>query len=398
MMGRRDILMLLLAAGVAPLPVAAQSALLKLAWVRDFRLDDAEVELRAVAQGKGRDDPIWLVVGKRQRGRLGGIPDLVLWKLGANGDLEREVGLLAVPGLIKRRLAANTALGLDVLPGGDLRLVLSEVDNSTSVAILDSSAGAVRSIVRMTGSERQPMEMIRATVNPAQPAQLQLVGRRGGGGWLALVDRTPAPREWAVSQDGVEVLVDVAFSGSHRYLAGLGIRGSSVSQATIFHQRDDGPLGDGAIKMPARSIQMAAAPVGGNLVGLIYDRPGEKGWSIGLNAYDSELRPLWNKVLFSEVRLFSAFQLSIIGLDQLLVLGGDAKSALWGRLYDRHGAEIWSLSTAYDWPVNDVATNYFITPSSNGAMISSTVLSVRQNADGRYEQRQLVRMMRLVSG
>lgn len=398
MIDRRDILILSLAAGVAPLPVAAQGALLKLAWVRDFRLDDADVELRAVAQGKGRDFAIWLVVGKRQRGRLGGIPDLVLWKLNANGDREREVGLLAVPGLIRGRLAANTALSLDMLPGGDLRLVLSEVDNSTVVAILDSDAAAVRSIVRMAGSERQPMEMIRATVNPAQPAQLQLVGRRGSGGWLALVDRTSTPRELEVSQDGVEVLVDAAFSGGHRYLAGLGIRGGNASQATIFHQRDDGPLGDDVIQMPARSVQMAAAPVGGNLVGVVYDRPGEKGWSVGLNAYDSELRPLWNKVLFSEVRLFSAFQLSIIGLDQLLVVGGDAKSALWGRLYDRNGAELWSLPIAYEWPVNDIAANYFITPSSNGAMISSTVLAVRQNADGRYEQRQLVRLLRLVSG
>lgn len=398
MIGRRDILMLLLAAGIAPPLVVAQGAVLKLAWVHDLRLDNAEVELRAVAQGKGRDDPIWMVVGKRQRGRLGGIADLVLWKLTANGAQEREVSLLGVPGLIRGRLAANTALSLDVLPGGDLRLVLSEVDNSTLVAILDDNAAAVISIMRMTGSERQPMEMIRATVNPAKPAQLQLVGRRGGGGWLALIDRTSAPREWGVSQDGVEVLVDATVSGGHRYLAGLSIRSGTASEARIFHQRDDGALGGDVVQMPARSVQMTVAPVGGNLVAVVYDRPGVNGWSVGINAYDSELRPLWSKVLFNEVRLFSAFQLSIIGLDRLLVVGGDSKSALWGRLYDRSGAELWSLETAHVWPVNDIATNYFITPSSNGAIISSTVLSVRQNADGRYEQRQLVRMMRLVSG
>ncbi|OEU78066.1 MAG: hypothetical protein BA865_07920 [Desulfobacterales bacterium S5133MH4] len=353
---------------------------------------DVEFEYKAGSLSP-KEKALWLAVGTREKGRLGGPQKLWLWLLDAMGKKRLELDLQH---LLNNKLNSKQYVDIEnivALEGGGVAVILVSETGSPTLARFDKTG----SLISLRPLKKEVRDVLFSKIILASNDNLFLIGRLNGRAavikidaagdilWEKVVDDKAEEKisiflDAVVSSDGELILLGhvVNSKGGHRLcIEMLNVQGKFQHKLAFDGER-------GAI---------AHAGDHGYIVALA--RKQEKTQSICLIGYSPSLKELWKTKMFEEEN-FSAAHIPVkaaatIGGDSLVVMS--KKSRPWIVQVKDGGKVLWRHMLQNDSLFSEIVWNFDLLQSASEFTIPITMLNVDPKV---MEQRQEMRVIKFV--
>ena len=379
-------LLALLLSLLAPLSGQGQGSIKRL-WETAIEEEASSIECKAAAVSP-RDDSVWLVIGRRAAGEMGGPQKLALRGLDSTGKLLPETPLDFLTGEASFQRPTNDIAGLAATGDGNLLMAwsLGEV-----VVLNANSRGLVRR--KDLGPGRADLRLTRALA--LADSGYLLIGRLGTGATAIRLNRhlevvwekVPDPAEVGMFVDGA-VLENDSFC-----LAGEVGHGRAASiSLKLGRFGANGELVK-SVSLPGQLLSVAAAPGGGCTI--VQGIRGALGVDFWFRTYDREMKELSNVRLGSDVRAIWPFPLAPVprAAGDYFIAGTERFHFLLSRV--KAGASIvWTRTFQEQSGSNEeLIWNHFLLSTRHSVIISFTAMAVRSNM-----QNQIVKVMSVDPG
>ena len=353
---------------------------------------DVEFEYKAGSLSP-KEKALWLAVGTREKGRLGGPQKLWLWLLDAMGKKRLELDLQH---LLNNKLNSKQYVDIEnivALESGGVAVILVSETGSPTLARFDKTG----SLISLRPLKKEVRDVLFSKIILASNDNLFLIGRLNGRAavikidaagdilWEKVVDDKAEEKisiflDAVVSPDGELILLGhvVNSKGGHRLcIEMLNVQGKFQHKLAFDGER-------GAI---------AHAGDHGYIVALA--RKQEKTQSICLIGYSPSLKELWKTKMFEEEN-FSAAHIPVkaaatIGGDSLVVMS--KKSRPWIVQVKDGGKVLWRHMLQNDSLFSEIVWNFDLLQSASEFTIPITMLNVDPKV---MEQRQEMRVIKFV--
>ena len=380
------LLLALLLSLVVPLSGQRQGGIKRL-WEAAIEEEASSIECKASAISP-RDDSVWLVIGRRAAGEMGGPQKLALRGLDSTGKPLPETSLDFLTREATFHRPMNDLIGLAAAGDGNLLMVwsLGEI-----VVVNAKSRGVVRQ--RELGPGRPDLMLTRALA--LSDSGYLLIGRLGTRATAIRLNRalevvwekSPYPAEAGMFTDGA-VLEDGAFcltgEVGHGRAASISLRAGRFSA--------NGELVK-SVSLPGQLLSVAAAPGGG--CAIVQGIRGASGVEFWFRNYDREMKELSNVRLGSDIAAIWPFLLAPVPrtAGDYFIAGTERFHFLLSRV--KAGATVaWTRSfQEQSGSAEELIWNHFLLPAKQSVIIPFTAMTVRSNM-----QNQVVKVMSLDPG
>ncbi|MBW2738034.1 MAG: hypothetical protein JRE64_04110 [Deltaproteobacteria bacterium] len=353
---------------------------------------DVEFEYKAGSLSP-KEKALWLAVGTREKGRLGGPQKLWLWLLGAMGKKKLEFDLQH---LLNNKLNSEDYVDIEnivALESGGVAVILVSESGRPTLAQFDKTG----SLVSLRPLKKGARDVLFSKIILASNDNLFLIGRINGRAavikidaagnilWEKMVDDKAEEKnsifsDAVVSPDGELILLGhvVNSKGGHRMcIEMLNVQGEFQHNLAFDGER-------GAIAHAVDNSYIVA-----------FARKQEKTQSICLIGYGHSLKELWKTKIFEE-KNFSAAHIPVkiaatISGNSLVVMS--KKSRPWIVQVKHGGKIIWSRMLQNDSLFSEIVWNIDLLQSASEFTIPITMLNVDPKV---MEQRQEMRVIKFV--
>ncbi len=375
---------------LVPLSGQGQGSMKRL-WEAAIEEQASSIECKAAAVSP-RDDSVWLVIGRRAAGEMGGPQKLALRGLDSAGKPLSETSLDFLTREATFHRPMNDLIGLAATGDGNLGMVwsLGEV-----VVLNATSRGLVRR--KDLGPGRADLMLTRALA--LSDNGYLLIGRLGTRATAIRLNRalevvwekSPYLAETGMFMDGA-VLEDDAFC-----LAGEVGHGRAASiSLKVGRFSANGELVR-SVGLPGQLLSAAAAPGGGCAV--VQGIRGASGVEFWFRHYDREMRELSNVRLGADVAAIERFLLVPVPrtAGDYFIAGTERFHFLLSRVKPGAGAGAsiaWTRRFREQSGSNEeLIWNHFLLPAKQSVIIPFTAMAVRSDM-----QNQIVKVMSLDPG
>src|SRR5262249_53114658 len=247
--------------------------------------DRYEYELKAAAAG---EDSLWLAVGLRPKGSLGGPQQYQLWKLDSQGKQRAQLDLASVSVGKQADDKVKRLYDIAIAKNGDLAVLLESEGGKLALVVLSGSSGEVivNKVVKAAHSN-----LFFSKLRVTSGGDLLAIGRTGDEGFLlklrlngeVTAETVIHEADLAVAFDALELNDSYIVAGGHLKPSGesslwigrITAKGDVLSRTTFA-----GRFGSLAHDDQAHRVV------------LIYDAPAANGWNIFIRAVYEGLGPL----------------------------------------------------------------------------------------------------------
>lgn len=349
-----------------------------------FRSDRYEYEYKS---GAVRLQDVWLVVGVRARGELGGPQQYQLWKVDAQGKKLREIDLGTTAPLNRSQTGEVRVHDLTGLKSGNLALLI-EGNQEAALLLLEGETGQVMATRKVTAI---PSGSFINKVLPALDGGMIALGRSGSRGFLLKLRSSGEPDAQAVLDDkDLMVLTDGLELPDHTLML-VGEHIDDTGKVSVWVGRVTAK-GD-ILSKATFAGQGAAISCHGGSPGcaVIYSTRGADGWNISVRSFAENLTLAWQADLLSGIRLVPGLRAIVQADGGLFVAAGNANNRLWTAWLSK-GGKIVSSSTfeepAVQW---QRLWNFDVLATPQEFVLPFTELLVGEDK----EQRQVLKILRL---
>lgn len=365
-------------------------------WEKHFADDHLEYEYK-MASLSGSNE-IWLVVGTRPKGKLGGLQSLFLWKIDkTTGKKISEFNgkIFAKNKKDKKDKKDKDKTGditytkihaLTVMQDGDIFLVLEYSDHHVSLIKISKKDGTPLFVKQIEESNHS---MMITKIIPVKDHHYLFIGRNAGMPLLMKLDNSGNIiwKKTVVDADISLFMDGLSFENGGYALLGSQLSSPEKTNVWIGKFDADGNL-LGEIEFPGRFGSIAGDEAGGLVV--VSDQRDSGGWDILVRKFDMKLEQSWEVKILSEVNTLAPFRIS--GLpDGSFILTGTNESMLWVSRIKATGEIIWDhihRDRSAQW---EKLWNFDLASSDSEIIIPYTMLTV----DSKGEQRQVVKIIKL---
>lgn len=355
-----------------PQAPAAASSLPNTIWERTYRSGTSEYELRFVAPA---GDGLWLVVGVRPKGQLGGDQQQQLWHIDAKGERTSTTNL-----------DQTTVYGVAALPNGNAAIIGHGDPSGLTYVVADTSGQLVSK--RTVATQRSDVHVTQVR---ASNGNVIATGRFRTPGWILKLRPSGDVVDDVVIND-VSIVED-AFETPDGYVA----LGSSIKGAvtTIWIGRVNAK-GEAGATATFTGVNPALAPDGrrgGSL--LVYQTNAQQGRNVVLQSLSDGLASVSSSTWPETVRgmTIGPYRAEPIGDADFVVVGESPTTLPLVRRVSRSGQLVWSYEYRDPAATATRMWNASLARWNRDYLAAFTVTVVEPLGDT-YEQRQIVKLMR----
>jgi len=357
----------------APPPApAAASSLPNTVWERTYRSGTSEYELRFTAPA---GDALWIVVGVRPKGQLGGDQQQQLWHLDAKGERTSTTDL-----------EQKTVYGVAALPNGSAAVVADGDRGGITYVVADASGQLVSK--RAVATHRSDVHV---TSVRAANGNVIATGRFRLPGWILKLRPSGDVIDDLVIAD-VSIVED-AFETPDGYVAvGSSVKGAAAA-VWVGRLNTKGEVG-------ATATFTGVKPrlgVDGRRAGyvLVYETNAQQGRNIVVqrlsDALASESSTTWPETMRGMT--FGPYGIEPIGDADVLIAAESPATLPWLRRVNRSGQPVWSYEYRDPAAAATRMWNASLARWNRDYLAAFTVTVVEPIGDT-YEQRQIVKLIR----
>jgi hypothetical protein len=352
-------------------------------WQLTLRSATSEYELKAAAPA---GDGLWLVIGVRPRGELGGPQVTQMLRLNARGETERTIDLASL-------IAGDAALSeppkfvaLASLPTGEALVLLGAPGKLVFVRVNPNGTAALARSTTLANPNSLVTAMRRID------GGVIAIGRSGSSGWILKLSATgDVVSDVTIADPGVQVLNDAIPLTSGYLVAGS----SSRDGRKIWLGRIDA---SGAVvksqSLPGTTPSLVSDVQAGRFV-LTYVAEGLAPSATVQRFSDAlvlEPQPLAAQI----VRSSRPFDVQPVASGQLLIVGEGTTNLPTLCRANRDGAIVWTFQYRAADAMATRLWNAQLEPWG-GDVIAALTLTVVEPKGDTFEQRQVIRLIRLGS-
>jgi hypothetical protein len=349
-----------------------------------FRSDRYEYELKSAALREGN---LWLAVGLRPKGNLGGAQQYQLWQLDPQRKKRMQVDLGSIAIEKQGGDACRKVYDLAITRSGDLAALVESESGKLALLVFSSSTNELI-VNRAVRTSRRDLffNKLRTTAD----GDLLAIGRTGDEAFLLKLrpngeiaaETIVHDKELAIALDVVEINDTYVLAGAHLkptgesnlWIGRVNAKGDVLSR-TVFAGR----LGSLVYDDDTRKLAV------------IYEVVGTKGWNVFVRGLDEGLATTWESQLMTESPTMLPFQMAAIPGGGLLVAGSTSRRLLWFSRLAKGGEKQWTQEHFEPDALWQGVWNYQVLTSAQESVLAFTELLVGEEK----EQRQIVKVLTL---
>jgi hypothetical protein len=349
-----------------------------------FTSDAKEIELKAAARAP--DGTLWTVVGTRDKGKLAGRQEILIWGFDRNANRIGDLALSDVPGFRVGQGRDAGPFSLNILDNGNLML-LSNSTGEISVAVIDWRSK--RLLAKTPIENDKDLRLVTRLVMLGN-GEMLAIGRVGTQGWIAHVGPAGVVLDELLLKDSdLGVVTDAARiddktllllgggpgDGTHEaiWAAKIAPDGGTIAKTQFF-----GKGGRLAVDYSRRKYAV------------VYNKPAPKGWDVVVQAFTNTLDKQWSAVLFSGTSGLGEYDISGSQNGDFLIAGPSDHRRLMACRVGASGAIQWFYEVPDESATPHLLWNSELVARSNGYYLPFTEMVVGENHEHRFEQRQVV--------
>lgn len=355
-------------------------------WEIGFEDDNLEYEYKDAAMIS--KDSIWLAVGVRPKGQLGGDQGFSLWRVDLNhGKKVNDINLEDFSKGQEPKIKYTKIQDLAVTENGELLLVLESLDNQVSLVKVDSKNGENLFIKKI--GEAHSGVLIMKIIQTADRKYL-LIGRASDKPLMMKVDeRGNTIWKKTIDDENLSIFLDGLLTDDNGYaLIGTYITSSGESNFWLGKFDSNGDLFKKNI-FNGRYGNIVKAKDNGYAV--VHNQMGSKGWNIFIRGINPDLSGSWNAELLSGVEVFSPFKIASASNGDYIV-AGSGESRLSVSRIKKGGEVLWNHIRRDNSTVWEKLWNFDLLSQSGEFVIPYTMLIVNKQG----EQRQVIKIMKFL--
>lgn len=355
-------------------------------WENVFEDDDFEYEYKDAAISS--KDTVWIAVGMRPKGQLGGDQDVSFWKIDINNGV--KVSEVKIEDFSQAQVTKTGYIKIQdfaITEKGELLLVLESSDNQVSLMKADAKNKKALFVTRI--GDAQSAVLIMKMIQTADRKYL-LIGRTEDRPLMMMVDEN-GHMIWkkTLDDDKLSIFLDGVTTDDSGYVL-IGTYKALSGESNIWLGKFDSS-GKLLLKNTFGGRYGTIAKTKDNEYAIVHDQIDSAEWNVFIRGLNPDLSGSWSTELLSGAKVYSPFKIASVSNGDYIVAGAGESMLSVSRI-KKGGEVVWNHIRRDNSAVWEKLWNYDMLSHAGEFIIPYTMLIV--NKEG--EQRQVIKIMKFL--